>query len=175
MGGMGGPMGMPMMLPPIHFQGAGGGPGGPGGFVPTGANATGTVRNADQMDTDGSEAPPAKRQKVARLPGGALYAEQAWIDMHPHPVNLAVQLPTDGARPEWKLDGSRVVLHDLPLTLLVSTLRDRIQQQTGSALAASKMRLAFNGTQLRNQNTIASYNLEEDDVLVMSVQEGKKK
>jgi splicing factor 3A subunit 1 len=32
---------------------------------------------------DGEGAPPAKRQKVAKLPGGQYYPEQDWINLHP--------------------------------------------------------------------------------------------
>jgi splicing factor 3A subunit 1 len=42
---------------------------------------TGMVRSADQMD-GGEEAPPAKRQKIAKLPGGSYYPEADWINMH---------------------------------------------------------------------------------------------
>jgi hypothetical protein len=42
----------------------------------------GMVRNADEMD--GAEGmPPAKRQKIAKLPGGQYYPEADWINMHP--------------------------------------------------------------------------------------------
>lgn len=167
----GGVPGQPVMLPPLHFQGnafgyappPGGGPGGP---------QVGQVRTADQME--GTDAPPAKRQKIAKLPGGQYYPEQHWIDMHPHPINLQVQLPDEPSKPEWKLNGQIITLADMPLTLLVSTLRDRILQQTGSALGASKIRLSYAGKMLSNVNTIASYNLEEDDVLVLSVNMKKK-
>lgn len=44
----------------------------------------GMVRTADQMEGEGSEQlPPAKRQKVAKLPGGSLYSEEDWIALHP--------------------------------------------------------------------------------------------
>jgi len=44
----------------------------------------GMVRTAEQMEGEGSgELPPAKRQKVAKLLGGALYPEEDWIAMHP--------------------------------------------------------------------------------------------
>ena len=44
----------------------------------------GMVRSADEMMEGGaSDLPPAKRQKVAKLPGGALYPEEDWVNMHP--------------------------------------------------------------------------------------------
>lgn len=84
-------------------------------------------------------------------------------------------MPTDATKPEWKLDGQLVTVPDLPLNLLVSSLRDRILQHIGSSLPASRMRLSYAGKVLTNMNTIANYNLEEDDVVVLSVSDKKKK
>lgn len=119
--------------------------------------------------------PPAKRQKVAKLPGGQYYPEADWISMHPHPISLQVQLPNDPSKPEWKLDGKIVTIPDLPLNLLVSSLRDRILQHTGSSLSASKIRISYLGKILPNANTIASYNLEDEDMISFSVNAAKKK
>jgi splicing factor 3A subunit 1 len=91
------------------------------------------------------------------------------------PIDLMIQLPNDSSKPEWKLDGTVVTLRDLPLNLLVTTLRDRILQQTGSTIPASKIRLSYAGKMLTNANTIASYNLEHEDVLVLNVRDSKKK
>lgn len=90
------------MLPPLHYQGMDSvqafgyqpPPGvpatGPPGMHPArmaalagGPPQTGTVRSADQMEGVGDDIPPAKRQRVAKLPGGQLYPEQDWINMHP--------------------------------------------------------------------------------------------
>jgi len=124
---------------------------------------------------DAQEVPPAKRQRVAKLPGGQLYPEADWVAMHPYSISLQVQLPNDPSKPEWKLDGTIVTIPDLPLNLFVSTLRDRILQHTGSSVAASKIRLSQGGKMLTNANTLASYNLEDEDLVVLSVRDGKKK
>jgi splicing factor 3A subunit 1 len=92
-----------------------------------------------------------------------------------HPISLQVQLPTDTSKPELKMDGTVVTIPELPLNLLVSTLRDRIIAVTGSALSAGKLILSYNGKMLTNRNTIASYNLEDEDLLVLSVRDQKKK
>lgn len=84
-------------------------------------------------------------------------------------------MPDDPSKPEWKLDGSVVTIPDLPLNLLVSTLRDRILQHTGSAVAASKIRISYMGKMLTNSTTIASYNLEDEDLLVFGVRDNVKK
>lgn len=86
-----------------------------------------------------------------------------------------MRLPSEPARPDWKFDGNVVTLPDLPLNLLVSTLRDRILQHTGSIVGASKIRLAYDGKMLTNMQTIAVYNLEDEDLIVLSVRDDKKK
>ncbi|KAA1471256.1 hypothetical protein DENSPDRAFT_837212 [Dentipellis sp. KUC8613] len=187
------PQPAPVMLPPLHYQGLdaaqpfGYQPPPPGmrpAFSPPGPGVgvgtppvAGMVRSADEMEAGGAsdDVPPAKRQRVAKLPGGALYPEQDWINMHPHPIALRVQLPADDTKPEWKLDGGVVTVPELPLNLLVSTLRERILAVTGSTLSASRIRLAYGGKMLTNAQTIALYNLEDEDLLVMSVRDLKKK
>ena len=145
-------------------------------------------------ETQGSDLPPAKRQKVAKLPSGQYYPEADWINLHPvsaagcrplislsspvitqHPISLNVQLPNEQSKPEWKFDGGNVLVPDLPLTLLVSTLRDRILQHTGSSISAGKIRISYEGRMLTNANTIASYNLEDEDTVTVSVRDTKKK
>ena len=73
------------------------------------------------------------------------------------------------------MDGSVVTVPDLPVTLFLSTLRDRIIQQLGSTVAASKMRISYGGKMLTNANSIASYNLEDEDLLALTVKDDKKK
>ncbi|PBK96654.1 hypothetical protein ARMGADRAFT_1163059 [Armillaria gallica] len=180
----------PVMLPPLHYQGMDAAqPFGyqppPAGVHPTrmaalaAANSTlqaqaGMVRSADEMEGVVDEIPPAKRQKVAKVPGSQMYSEDDWIAMHPYPISLQVQLPNDTSRPEWKLDGSTVTIPDLPLNLLVSTLRDRIQH-TGISVPISRMRLSYAGKMLTNSSSIAVYNMEDEELLVLSVSPAKKK
>ncbi len=89
----------PVMLPPLHYQGMDAAqPFGyqppPTGVHPTrmaalaAANSTlqaqaGMVRSADEMEGVVDEIPPAKRQKVAKVPGSQMYSEDDWITMHP--------------------------------------------------------------------------------------------
>ena len=86
-----------------------------------------------------------------------------------HPISLQVQLPNDNTKPEWKLDGSMVKVSDLPLTTLVSTLRERIVKRIESSAPQSRIRLAYEGKEMRNANTIASYNLEDGDLITFTV------
>jgi len=86
-----------------------------------------------------------------------------------------VQLPSDSSKPEWKLDGSIVTIPDLQTTLLVSTLRDRILQHTGGAMPVSRIRFSYMGKTLTNQSSIGLYNLEDEDTVVLSLRDPKKK
>ena len=95
----------PVMLPPLHYQGLDSAqpfgyqppprrvpaPFTPPAAGPPPANATGTVRAVDQMEGDAEDVPLAKRQRVAKLPGGQYYPEQDWINMHP--VRFPCMLP----------------------------------------------------------------------------------
>jgi len=84
-------------------------------------------------------------------------------------------MPNDPSKPEWKLSGQIVTVPDLPLNLLVSTLRDRILQHTGSSISASRIRLSYQGKMLTNSSSIAATNLEHEDLLMFSIREQKKK
>ncbi len=96
------PQPAPVMLPPLHYQGMDAAQ--PFGYQPPPAGApmmhparaaamaapmpggpqTGQVRTADEMEGGQDDnVPPAKRQRVAKLPGGNYYPEQDWINMHP--------------------------------------------------------------------------------------------
>jgi splicing factor 3A subunit 1 len=84
-------------------------------------------------------------------------------------------MPNDPSKPEWKLQGQLVAIPDLPLNLLVSTLRDRILQHTGSTVPASRIRLSYQGKMLTNSTSIAFSNLEDEEMLLFSVRDPKKK
>jgi len=68
-----------------------------------------------------------------------------------------------------------ISLSEIPVTLLLSTLRDRIIQHLSSAVPASRLRLAFGNKMLTNANSLASYNIEDEDLLTLSVRDAKKK
>lgn len=99
--GMGVGMGMgPPRMPGMHGgppPGMYGAPGAPGQLA-------GTIRNVDEMH-DGEEPSNeqlAKRQRVAKLPGGHLYPEQNWIDMHPVRLSFLCRLVIyDFPAPDW--------------------------------------------------------------------------
>ncbi|KAG8916167.1 SF3a splicing factor complex subunit [Tulasnella sp. 418] len=180
-------------LPPIPAFGPGapygaGAPGdGMGGMHPSrmaalatgGPMMAGTIRSADEMN-GGDGAPPPKRPRVAKLPEGQYYTELDWQNTHPDPISLSVRLPSQDTsevslKPEWNLDGAVVTVPDLPVTLLISTLRDRILSQISSTLAASRVKLSYGNKVLTNSMSLATYNLDDGDLIVLSVRDAKKK
>lgn len=73
-------------------------------------------------DTFDTSEPSAKR---ARRTDGHVYPEEDWLAAHPDPVRIKVQLPDYPEKPAWGCKGQQVEL-EVPLTLLIGTVRDRI-------------------------------------------------
>ncbi|KAI0708399.1 hypothetical protein C8Q76DRAFT_695799 [Earliella scabrosa] len=83
-------------------------------------------------------------------------------------VPEGLTLPNESSKPEWKFDGAVIKIPELPLNLLVST-------HTSSTVGASKIRLSYGGKLLMNSQSIAVYNLEDEDFVVAAVCDGKEK
>ncbi|GAA5825145.1 hypothetical protein JCM11251_006118 [Rhodosporidiobolus azoricus] len=129
--------------------------------LPAAAAATGTTRPAEDEPED---EPSAKRSK--RAGEGALYSEEDWLASHPDPVKIKVQMPEYAEKPAWGCKGQEVEL-DVPLTLLVGTIRDRIQATVG--LPVGKQRYLHNGRILANSTTLAALNFDNGDTLTCEI------
>ena len=90
------------------------------------------------------------------------------------PITLCVQLANYTEKPEWNLNGATINVPDIPLTLLVSSLRDRIISHVKANIPASRIRLSFRNKMLTNANTLASYNMDDDDLIVMTLKEARR-
>jgi len=164
MGGMGMGVGMPAMGPPPGMH--------PSRLAALGAGGAGLpTRPAEDM----ADMPAPKRQRIEKLPEGHYYPEQDWINLHPDPISLSIQLPSVPDKPEWNLNGAIATLQELPLTLLISTLRDRLLSHIEGTLPASRVKFSFGSRVLTNANTLASYNFDDGDLVKMEVREAKKK
>ena len=86
------------------------------------ATTAGVTRPAPDADGEGDE-PSAKRARTDDAP--TIVSEEEWLASHPNPIKVQVQLPDYAAKPAWGCKGQRVEL-EVPLTLLVGTVRDRI-------------------------------------------------
>jgi splicing factor 3A subunit 1 len=91
------------------------------------------------------------------------------MSLHPDPITISVQLPNMPERPEWKLDGSVINVSGLPVKSFWSTVRDYIKRTVDADLPISRLKLDYEGKTMNNQITLAAVNLEEGDLVVMSV------
>ncbi|GAA5972021.1 hypothetical protein JCM11641_002460 [Rhodosporidiobolus odoratus] len=124
------------------------------------APSTGTVRPAeDELE----EEPSAKRTKRG---DGQMYSEEDWLASHPDPIKISVQLPDYPEKPAWGCKGQAVEL-EVPLTLLIGTVRDRIQAMVG--LPVGKQKYTHAGRILANSTTLAALNFDNGDVLNLEI------
>ncbi|GAA5956960.1 hypothetical protein JCM3765_006652 [Sporobolomyces pararoseus] len=142
----------------------------PGEALPAPAGSTSTP--AQQSTTRPAEdepedEPSAKRSKTTE---GELVPEAEWLSSHPDPVKIGVQLPDYPSKPAWGCDGSKLEL-EIPLSLLVGTIRDRVTAMVG--LPVGKQKFTYKGKILANSTTLAALNLDNGDVLHVSVKEKK--
>lgn len=103
------------------------------------------------------------------------------------PVTIKIKLPDYPSKPAWGCDGSELTF-EVPLTLLVGAVRDRITVRAGAVcwwvdadsliveqakagLPISKQKFVFNGRPIANQVTLASLNFEDGDTIEVSVKE----
>ncbi|KAK4046918.1 SF3a splicing factor complex subunit [Microbotryomycetes sp. JL201] len=111
-----------------------------------------------------------KRQRIEKREDGTLWPEQDWLASHPDDITIRVQLPDYPSKPAWGCDGSILEL-EVPLTLQVGSLRDRIMSKKG--LPISKQKFMLNGKPITNQPTLAGLNLESGDMIHVAVKEKK--
>lgn len=78
-------------------------------------------------------------------------------------------------KPEWKLDGSVITIPDIPVSALFSLVRERIRKHVDADLPVSRMKIDYNNKPMPNTATLASVNIDETDLLVMTIRDGKKK
>ncbi|MCO5549627.1 hypothetical protein L7F22_003100 [Adiantum nelumboides] len=101
---------------------------------------------------------------------GELHPEAQWLQYHPHPISIIIQLPNAQAISNV-CDGSRITLHSLPMQTTIGNIRDRLQSETlGGKIGASRLKLRVEGnkpTTLRQ--TLAYWNLTDQDILTLNV------
>ncbi|GAA5922973.1 hypothetical protein JCM3775_006205 [Rhodotorula graminis] len=121
-------------------------------------------------DADGDDEPSAKRARTGEAEGPTTVGEEEWLASHPHPVKIQVQLPEYSAKPAWGCKGQKVEL-EVPLTLLVGTVRDRIAATVG--VPVGKQRYLYDGRILANTTTLATLNLDNGATLQLQIKDKK--
>ena len=100
---------------------------------------------------------------------GTLYPEAQWLQYHPEPIDISIQLP-EASNVSDKCDGTRVSLDGLPPNTAIGTIRDRIAADTlGGGVGASRLKLRVEGKATTLRQTLAHWNLVSGDVITLLV------
>ncbi|CAG8437111.1 4207_t:CDS:2 [Diversispora eburnea] len=116
----------------------------------------------------------SKRTKLdSGLSVGALVPEEEWTMIHQAPVNVQVQCPTIPEKSEWNCHGQIIVLENLSLATLVSTVKDKIFAKLN--FPAGKQKLTIGGAVMKNQVSLAYYNMEDGVIIGLAIKDRGKK
>ncbi|GAA5860880.1 hypothetical protein JCM3774_003173 [Rhodotorula dairenensis] len=130
--------------------------------------ASGVSPNGTRPAPDEAEDEPSAKR--ARRDEGHIVPEEEWLAKHPDPVKITIQLPDYPAKPAWGCKGQAVEL-ELPLTLLIGTVRDRIAAMVG--VPVGKQRYTYKDRLLANSSTLAALNLDNGDTLNLQIRDKK--
>lgn len=117
-----------------------------------------------------SEEPPSKKQRSE----DNLIPEFEFMAAHKGSVSLQIQAPSGVDKPEWRLNG-RIISITVALNDTVSTLKTKIQEETG--LPPAKQKISYEGMFFKDNNSIAFYNLLSGTTVQLQIKErgGRKK
>ncbi|CAG8440518.1 3456_t:CDS:10 [Ambispora gerdemannii] len=139
-------------------------------------SAQGSLPNSGEGHEDETELGPAtKRQKLDASSG--LIAEDVWLSNNKAAITIQIQCPSIPEKPEWKCHGQALLFSNIPLTTLVSAVKDKIATNLGFPAGRQKLTLGGNGVVMKNQVTLAYYNMEDGGVIGLQVKDrgGTKK
>lgn len=102
-----------------------------------------------------------------------LIPEGEFIKIYTSPINIQIQVPSV-EKSEWKLSGQKLSIV-IGLKDTIASLKQKIQEQT--EMPQSKQKISFNGTFLKDNFTIAYYNIKTNFTVNLQVKErgGRKK
>ena len=101
--------------------------------------------------------------------------EAEWLSSHPEAITLHVDVaPLRAESGPWQLpETPNLVLEELPLTTLVSTLKDKIAARIN--MPVGKQKVSIGNLVLKNNATLGSYNLDEGGVVTLGFKDRGKK
>lgn len=101
---------------------------------------------------------------------GGLYPEAQWLQYHPNPIDIVIQLPKAESISS-ACDGSRITFRSLSMQTTIGSIRDKLQSETlDGKIGASRLKLRVEGkkpTTLRQ--TLAYWNMKDQDELMLNV------
>lgn len=100
---------------------------------------------------------------------GTLYPEDQWMQYHPEPINIVIQMP-EATNISEKCNGAQVSLGILAPSTTIGVIRDRIATETlAGSVGASRLKLRVDGKATTLRQTLAHWNLVSGDVIVLQV------
>ncbi|KAJ1547172.1 hypothetical protein HK096_004084 [Nowakowskiella sp. JEL0078] len=114
-------------------------------------------RGEEEIDDD-------EKSKKLKL-DDVLVQERGWMRLHPKPIMLTITTTTPTGQTEQFQVGP------FEQTALVSNVKDQIAASGKTIISATKMKLTSGSRVMLNTNSIAFYNLINEDVLVLGVKE----
>lgn len=89
-------------------------------------------------------------------------------------VQIKIQIPNSQEKPEWKLNGQMMVI-SVPYITTVASVKSKIQEMTN--VPPQKQKLQFDGLFVKDNNTLAFYNMPQGATFVLGLKErgGRKK
>lgn len=112
---------------------------------------------------------PTPQYNLERRTDGVLYPEEQWLQYHPEPITVLVQMPESPSVSE-KCDGSQVLLEALPPGTTIGTIRDKVQSDTlGGGVGASRLKLRVDGKATTLRQTLAHWNLINGSIIALQV------
>ncbi|VDM68588.1 unnamed protein product [Strongylus vulgaris] len=112
-------------------------------------------------------APPPKRQRTE----DELEPEAEWLKKVSGAIDLRIQLPVN---PEFNMDGSIIGLQ-IDVSSQVSDLKQQLQDKL--SMPTGKQKLIFDGFFLKDNFSLAFYNMKNQSFVILQVKErgGKNK
>ncbi|CAG8577376.1 11124_t:CDS:2 [Acaulospora morrowiae] len=117
--------------------------------------------------------PYGMNKRVKMDSTGILVSEEEWLMTHQGPINVQIQCPTIPEKPEWNCQGQTIILENLSLATLVSTVKDKIFAQLN--FPAGKQKLTIGGAVMKNQVSLAYYNIEDGGIIGLAIKDRGKK
>ncbi|KAI8088908.1 Pre-mRNA splicing factor PRP21 like protein-domain-containing protein [Halteromyces radiatus] len=147
--------------------------------TPTMDATTAAIRKVEDDSLAQSE---AKRQKLDNVPlptpstvvpPPAAIAHNTWAPSNaPTTIRLVIQTINYPEKPEWNLNGQTIELTDLPLTMMISTVKERITSQIG--MPYGKQKLSIQQTVMVNSKNLGFYGCTDGTVLTLGLKDRKK-
>lgn len=118
------------------------------------------------------EEPASKRQKTEEH----LISETEFLAQYQSrgPIKFYVQCPVVAEKPEWNLNGQSIAL-TMPLTETVAAIKNKLTEML--TIPAGKQKLQLDALFIKDQNTLAYYNMYSESVVQLHLKErgGRKK